>query len=281
MAYGRIRREEQRFFVQTREVLGIQSIRGSYSFNRVPLKHLGMHDVSGMVRGPQISQILIAGTVVTEDQFLAWTGNSGFNGYIVRSSTNTGENYSFTSGYLTNYNSRCSIGQIPQYSAEISVFGNIGRFLTSESTQVASNLADIVASATTPASLSIAGPGTIAINLDEFTSNRVLSYDLNLTIPRNASYCLGQRTPLDVQRIVPMEIDFRFTLDADTYVPRTMRNFPGTEVVQNLSLILRQYNSSYAIMSFSFNNMKLQEESYSSEINNNVNISLLYKGYAI
>lgn len=279
MAYQRIKREEQLLYLNNRQVLGVQSVRGNYGIPRSPLKHLGMGGISGIARGPQIGQFTIAGLVATEDQFLSWTGDSGFNAYVVRSATNTGENYSATSGFMTHYSSRCAVGQIPQYTVDVAVFGNLGRFLTSESTQVSSDLADIKNAVASPATLNVAGPGTITLSLNEFTTNRVMSYDLSIATPRSASYALGSRNPIQVTKIEPMEVQMRIAVEADTYVPRKMRDFPCTEVEQNLTLNIRNFNSSLNIMSFAFSGMKLEEESYSVEAEGNVAVNLMYRGY--
>lgn len=281
MSFGRLRRDEQVFFLNTQKILGIQSIRGGYSNNRVPLLHLGMVGVSGLARGPQISQFVLSALSITSDPFIHFSGNSGFNGSIVRSVSSTGQNFSFTSGFLTNYSLRASVGRIPEYTADIAVFGNIGKFITSESAQFASNLNTIAASSFTTPNIQISGPNSLNLTLDEFNTNRVLSFDLNLSIPRTAVYALGSRNTIDVQRLVPMEITFKALIEGDNYSPRKMRDFPGTDVVQTIGVQVRENNSDVPINTYTFPNMKLENENYSSEVDGNVSINLEYKGYIV
>ena len=121
----RITRESQRFFLGTGEVVGNQSVNFSYDSSFQPLQYLGAGSTKFSPAGPMVGSVSVSTLLISDDQLLQFTGNFGTNGFLLRSRTNTNENVSFVSGYLTSYTSRCSIGQIPEIGANFSVFGNI------------------------------------------------------------------------------------------------------------------------------------------------------------
>ena len=130
---ARRRREEQLFFVNGTQISGIQSLDANYSTNYAPLKFIGMNETQYIQRGPKTASITLNQSLIASDQFLKFTGSSGFNGYVFKSKSNTSDNFSFTSGYLTSYNSRCGIGNIPEVSIGVQVYGNIGELANTES----------------------------------------------------------------------------------------------------------------------------------------------------
>lgn len=284
MSFGRLRREDQRFFLNGQEVRGIQAIREGYGVNRVPLKHLGMVGVSGMPRGPQVGEISINSLVLGDDPWINFTGASGFNGYIVRSTSNTGENFSFTSGYLTSYSFRAGIGQIPQISIGITVFGNMGRFNEGESTTVSGHLSGVASGNFSIPVLRVAGPNTMELDLLEADSNRMTSCALDINVPRNAVYALGSRTPFEVATTFPIEIAIRAEIEPDPYIPRKMKNYPNVtssdDVIQDVTLTVKDYEKAdQIIFQRTFPGMQLEEENWSADADSNATVSLVFRKY--
>lgn len=177
-----ITREEQHFFINSTEIPGVQSIEASYELNSIPIKHIGMTGVQCIPIGPQQGVFNVNASLITDDQFIGLTGIHGVNGYVFKNITNTGENFGFTSGYLTSYASTCSIGQIPSIAAQFLVVGNIGKIESSEASSVVSNF-NLIRTATSILPLKIADPGSMTISISDFNTNRVQSYTLNINVP--------------------------------------------------------------------------------------------------
>lgn len=274
----RITRERQKVFIGTREVPGIISVQASYQNNYFPLKFLGSSIASGVPEGVQQGQVSINSLIITNDYFLSYTGTSGFNGYIVKVSGNPLDNISFSSGYLTSYTSRCSIGQIPETNVSISVLGNLGRLPTGYTPQILNDLQNL--DFTFPYQLKIASPNSINITMDEFNTNRVLSYDLQINVPRLPVYALGTEFPIAVNINWPLEVTLGFKIDVNDYVAKTFRDFPYSQTIKNISLSINDYSGNAVITSFGFNNMNLIGESFSFDSNsNNVIADLSYRCY--
>ncbi len=195
---SRIARESQRFFLNQREIPGVQSIQGQGDLNLVPVAHLGMTKLPVQPNNPRQGTFSLNAAVIDSDYFLPFTGQGGFNGYVLRSRTNTANNFSFASGYLTSYNSKCAIGQIPETSVSVAVYGNVGNLTIAENSTVSGDFGAIAAG-TTAYNLQVGSYGAMDISLNDFSTNRLLSYDLGINIARNPIYALGSPNPVDVQ----------------------------------------------------------------------------------
>jgi len=272
------KRENQRFFLNTKEVFGIQDIVLNYQQNLIPLKFIGMGEPVIVPNGPIQGQCNVETSVVNADDYLYLTGHTGFNGYLVKSRTENTENFAFVSGYLTNYNSSCSIGDIPTVGLSFVVFGNIGRLTASESAQVSTQLTQIN-NGSSSFDHAIAGPGSITLNLNDFTTNRVLSYDLNVNVNRNAIYPLGTRIPSAVEINYPIEVILGFDFAVNNYTPSNLYKSPLTPRVENVQLTLKNYKTNATLLSYNFQELFLISESYRASTEGHSIVSATYRAY--
>lgn len=273
-----ITREEQHFFINNTEIPGIQNVGMSYQTNSVPLRHIGMTGIQTIPAGPTIGQVRVNALLITNDQFVGLTGNHGINGYIFKTLTTTGDNFGFVSGYLTSYSNSCSIGQIPQIGAEFQVYGNIGKIDSTEAASVITNFNNIV-NHTSVLPLKIANPNSIDISLSDLNTNRVQSYSVTVNVPRQVNYILGQRYPESVETNYPIESLVNFTVDYNDYAAKNIFSFPLNEKKQNITITLKDLETSETISQFNFSGMELVGESYSTDINGSVNLTAQYQAY--
>ena len=272
------RRENQRFFVNSTEVFGIQSVQGTYDSNGTPLKFLGMGVPVVVPNGKQAGAFNVSTMIIDTDKFLQFTGNSAFNGYILKSRTDTTQNFSFSSGYLTSYQSRCSIGEIPSTQVNIAVLGNVGNFPPGEesSSQVSNDFTSIAAG-TSSLNPQIAGPGSISISLNDFTTNRVLSYDLAIDIGRHPYYPLGSRYPNAVEIDWPIGVTLGFQFAINNYAAMSLRQFPFNHKTADISVTLKSFDSNSTIVNYQFSGMYLAKESYSARTEGQTIVDATYK----
>lgn len=271
-------REEQHFFINSTEIPGVQSIEATSEINSVPLVYIGMTGISYIPVGPQQGQVSINALLISNDQFIDFTGKHGVNGYILKKQTNTGDNFGFTSGYLTSYSSTCSIGQIPQIGAQFLVVGNIGKIDSSEASSVITNFTSITG-ATSTLALKIADPGSMTISLSDFDTNRVQSYSLNINVPRQVNYILGDRYPNSVEINYPMQVSLDFTVDYNDYVTKSIRDFPFNDKIRNITLVHKNLEDSSTISTFAFTGMQLTSERYATDVNGSVTLTAKYQTF--
>jgi hypothetical protein len=122
---------------------------------------------------------------------------------------------------------------------------------------------------------------SIEINLDEFNTNRVNSFNLSLSRDRIASYCLGQSLPYEINSFDPMNINCSFEIEMDGYQFQKSKLYPtGFYRAQNLLLNVKDYTSGINIQSFNFNNLYLTSHDYNIDSDGTAKIQLSYVGQA-
>lgn len=274
----RYRRENQYVFLNSGQIPGIQSVGFENDFGSVPVNFIGLNYVNlapgqaqeGRIR---IDRLIIDGT----DHFKPFTGNSGFNLYILKDQHNPIDNYGFTSGYIVNYSTKCSLGQIPRTEVGVMSFGNLGRIPSGESVDTSGQFINIQTSSETK-DVKIPGPGSVSLTLNsDFTTNRLLAYDLNIGIDRKPVYALGSRYPISVQTNYPIDVNVNFTFDLASYSGYTIRDFPGNPKTGNLILNVNNFNDSSLIQDFRFSGMTLIYENYTTDIDGNTTINAKYR----
>ena len=86
---SRIRRDEQFVFINGVQIPSVQSVQGNYTNNAALVKFLGNSNQPIIQpRGPQIGDFSISTLVMGQDLFLQYTGNIGFNGYVIKNKSN-------------------------------------------------------------------------------------------------------------------------------------------------------------------------------------------------
>lgn len=275
-----IQRDMQHVFLGTTEIPGIQSVDLDYSNNASVIQYLGQKNIKYIPKGAPNGNVSINSLLITTDQFIGLTGNSGCNGYVFKQNSNTSDNFSFTSGYLTNYTINCALGQIPEINTAISVYSNMGRLTSAESSRVSADFS-VIPTAYSTLPLKIASPNMMTLSLGDFSTNSLQNFNLSINIPRLPIYILGQRDPSQIEINYPITINGSFTMDLNDYVARKMKNYPFNERVDNLSFTFNDLETQRPILSYSFNNLMLSAEQYRSNINSETQVTINYLGYLL
>lgn len=276
---SRERREDQHLFIGGREIYGIQQFSCDYSLGAIPIEFLGATNTVEMPDSAQTATISLNTLMIELDPLIQYTGNVSFNGYVVNAASDPGSNnFSFTNTYLNSYNVRCGVGQIPEISAELTSYGNAGFLPDSYSSQVDTDFAAISTYAS-GLNMQIASYGSIEVNLDDFTTNRLQSFQVNISTPRNPIYSLGSRTPYFVDQVYPIEVNASFSIDVNDYLAYRLNDYPTSPLTENLTLSFNEYSSGTNIISYAFNNMRFQGLRYSTDVNSNVSVEYRYRGF--
>ena len=181
---SRIRREGQRLTVNGTGINAIQSLSFGYQSTAQPITPLGLSQVVYAPSAPQTATINTNSLLVYDDFFINFTGEMPFSGQVDYKD----QNVKFTEAYLSSYSSSCSIGEIPSIGMQADIFGELGT----------GSFFDFGATTPHDEELKIAGYNSIDISLDEFSSNRVNSYSLDIGVPRAPIYAFNDRTPSEV-----------------------------------------------------------------------------------
>jgi hypothetical protein len=271
-----LNRDEQQVFINGSEVRGVQTVGFQYRVNSAPVRFIGMQQVREVPSSPQVGTVSISHLLISDDIFLQFTGEQAITGYILKGKNNATDNIGFNSGYLTNYRVSCAVGQIPEIEASIDVFGNVARIPREQDLSGF----DKISTGITPG-LKIAAPGSLTLNVDGFDTNRVQSFNIQITAPRNPIYILGDRNPKSIENGGPLEISCSFTISAKDFNPYALRSYPASPLQSNVQATFKDLTNDSGILTYSFPKLTLQSQSYSVDVDNHAEVNLVYNGYLL
>jgi hypothetical protein len=280
---GQVRRENQYLFLGTNNIIGIQSAEISPQLGISSLKYLGMgnNPFTPFPNSEQIGKIDLEAILINQDPFINLTGNILSNIYILRNPSDFTNNYSLLSGFLTNYTCKYQINQIPTISTSFSIANDMGNFTLSElnsSQQI--EMINISNGTYLTGDYNVSNAGSISLNIGEFQTNRVQSYEIIINCNKTPIYNMGNKYPTRVQLITPLDVTCSFTFEVGDYQFIDKKNFPKFLKNTNLNLQINSAWTNIPITSYSFNNLNLIDETYNSNINNNLTSTVTYKTFA-
>ena len=276
---SRIRRENQRLFFDGGEVHGVQSATLEWDNQLNLLRHVGMYNRPRAILpfGPGRSSFS-ASTYICEVNSISAFGTL-YNGVVVQNVSDTSNNYGFVSGMLSSYTTRCSVGTIPQSDYEFEIFGQAGLISTADSPHIASQFA-LINAASNNFSPIITGPGTLSINLNDFTTNRLQSIQITQTAKNTPQYIVGQRMPIRIDTDGTQQFNVSLTFEPDTYIPKKLWDFPCDSSYQSIIMNIYHYiNPTSSMYLFSSSFMRLNSESYNISVDSNLQTVLNFKGW--
>lgn len=282
MSFSVINKDNQKFFLGPNQVFGVQSIEASYQNNTELLEFIGSNKFVSIPVGTQVGKLDITSLVANSDPFIKCISNSGFNGFILKNSNDINDNYSFYSGYLTNYTSSCSVGEMPQTSVTFVILGDLGRIPTGDFPIEAFNDLSYIKNNPNQGFINkIASPSNVEITLDEFQTSLVNSYSLQINIPRKDYYIMGNRFPYETFIDFPMEVLVSFEILAEnsyTLSQGNLRGYPCKQKLKTFEIKLKESSTDLVISSFSFSGAELVSESYSVNTDNSL---VIHAGYRV
>ena len=107
------------------------------------------------------------------------------------------------------------------------------------------------------------------INLDEFKTNRVSSFSVEVATPRVPVYAVGLDTPTGVIAGTPIEVNVNFQLEVDDYEIKNMRFVRNETVFRNTTITLKKNNSDTTLLTYSFDNMLVTSEGFQGDVGSN------------
>ena len=275
---GRIRREAEKITINGSGIQGVQSIDAQYESVARPLDNLGITEIQyapqgGQTASLQLNTLLIntlpsGGSDYTSlDLMQSFTGDIPFSGVIDYGT----ETIYFSQGYLETYSVSCAIGEIPQTSTTSTIYGDFGT----------GSFPSWAQTSETPTSLNIPSYSSMEVNLDEFTTNRMTSFSVDIATPRVPIYTLNADKPNKVIAGTPIEVNVNFSLDVDDYKVKNMRLVPDETIFKNATITLKKNNSDTTLLSYSFDNMLLTSESFQAGVGSNATANFNLRSFIL
>lgn len=305
----KVEKDNQYVYLNSLRLKGVQNVSASYQKNISLIDYFGNNEIVQAPNGEPNAQCTINSLYLTSDLFISYTGDIGSNLYLLRSQIDQDYDFSFSSGYMVSYSQQCGIGEIPSISTNWQIYGNIGtlsryrEYITNESgsyiltengnyllldsdilsenesQEYYSSLNSILTGNESELADNIVGYNSIGLSIDDFSTNRVSQYSFTIQSQRNPKYELGKIRPRHVLPVRPIQIDINFDFEIDRYELDSMRQDPCNPTAKNITITAKNYKTKNTILSYSFTDMKLIGESYSSNTESYVTVSATYRTF--
>lgn len=289
---------ENIFYLDGQAISGVISVDGSYSINYAPINTVGLGYNKQVIADVPTAEFNINKYLLYNEPLLNYTGQKNdlkapsFAGSINYNNRSIG----FQSGYLNSFGLSCAVGEVPQTSANIQVFGDIGSGYSASGTRQTRYM-------------TVPQVKDISISCSGSTTNRVTSFDYSINCPKKPIYILQSANnyiPYEVLSDLPIEIGISFNLEVDDYAARKVYEQLNNDTdssfsllikgvvfqdevlavspTQNLSvglgdLLVARSSVGVTLFSQSFNNFKLVAQEFSSTADDILSVKLNYKGY--
>lgn len=273
--------EKQVVFLGSQRIIGVESMDMSARFGLSPITYagIGVDTVNYAPRQEQFSSVSISNFLINQDYFYSLTtGNSLINMYVVRDRADLDTTYSLVSGYFNSFGIEYSIGNVPKINSSVTFIrdagiintGNLPAACISELQTISTSNYEVTGS------LLIPYGNSITLNLAEFSTNRVQSFSISAKANKIPVYNAGNRFPKSVELIYPIDIQLDFSFDVGDYEARQLRQASINGTIKDITVSVGDYSTNQSICNYSFNNLTLVSENYSTSTSNNVLVSQTY-----
>ena len=279
---------EQKVIVNGYQLLGVQSIDGNYGISEKPVRVAGVGFIDATIDSPLQGNFSINRKMVSTDPLLS-TNSLGqytldeqeIDGVILYDNDTKG--FGFTKGRISRYSVNCSVGEIPDIQVDITVYGSLGK--------------DVAASATTKTHPPIRYPdqSSMRVTVSDFTIDAISDFSYSRAINTQPIYALPKGNvddwnagtagtknldPIQIDTQYPIETDINFTIIADSYEIREIKDRIQAAPKSDVSIEIFDAQAPTEIINrFIGKNVRLISESVNSSTEQEMSISLTYKGY--
>ena len=278
---------EQKVIVNGYQLLGVQSIDGNYGISEKPIRVAGLGFIDATIDSPLQGNFSINRKMVSTDPLLS-TNSLGqytldeqeIDGVILYDNDTKG--FGFTKGRISRYSVNCSVGEIPDVQVDITVYGSLGK--------------DVAASTATKTHPPLRYPdqSSMRVTVSDFTIDAISDFSYsraintqpvyglpkgNLSDWNNAQAGTKNLDPIQIDTQYPIETDINFTIIADDYEIREIKDRIQAAPKSDVSIEILDSVDSSIINSFTGKNVRLIGESVNSSTEEEMSISLTYKGY--
>ena len=261
--YGRIIHPDQKLIINGQELSGVTSFNGDLD---IPYENVDMlgNNFGATVQGELSRNINFSRFLINKDPLKSLTGDAPCNGFV----NYKNQSFGFQSGYLVNYNASCSVGDIANIDTEFIVYGNIGGNITTPITPSVNS-----------DKIYVANFGNIFVSANQGNTNRITSFEYNVSCERIPIFVLGSFDPAEVFLKKPITIDFNLTLEVDDYESPDVQTLLCSPDIQNITIELKNCDNSQIIESFYAPNARLISTNYNGTVENSTTMELTFRSF--
>jgi hypothetical protein len=279
---------EQSVIINGYALSGVQQVAGSYGISEKPIKVAGVGFIDALINSPLEGSFSLSRSMVSSDPLLELNSQGKykydeeeFEGAILYENQTKG--FGFTKGRVTRYSVACSIGDIPEIETEFTVYGNLGSGVS------------VQAPTKTHPPIKYPDQSSMRVIVSDFSIDAITDFSFSRSLNLQSLYAIPKGTPEDwnngtvsssnlspvqIDTQYPIETDINFTMIADEYEIREIKDRIQSAPKSSVIIEIRDaLNPDDIINSFTGQSMRLISENITSSTEQEMSISLTYKGY--
>jgi len=258
--------ENQNFYLNNFIISGVQDLSISYSNNINPSLFIDDNSKNYFVSQPVIANLDLNYILSTNDRFINYTGSDSFFGKL-----EYGNRYfTFSSGYLTSYSLSYRLGEYPKVNIQSLILGELGNAsgIFNYQPKILNNF-------------EIADNCYVDLNLNEVNFNRLESFGLNIDIPRESIYTIGNYLPDSVIIKYPININLNFEFSMSEYNQEKITNIFTGITSSNLSLSFKKYRSNQTLLNLNLSDLIKSQTRLSYTISDDAKLTMNLNTYIL
>lgn len=279
---------EQKVIINGYALSGVQSVDGSYGITEKPVRVAGVGFIDALIDAPLQGNFSINRVMVSRDPLLELNSIDKFkfdedeiSGAILYDDDTKG--FGFNKARINRYSISCSVGQLPQVQTDFTVYGELGSGVYEND------------SPKEHPPIQFTDQANIKVKVSDFSIDAITDFSYTRTLNLNPVYAIPKGdssdweadtgpssknlSPVQVDTQYPIETDINFTMIADEYEIREIKDRIQAAPKSNVEIEIKDAQTDEIINSLTGNNVRLIGESINSSIDGEISISLTYKGY--
>ena len=279
---------QQKVVINGIALSGVQDVNGSYGISEKPIRVAGVGFVDALVNAPLEGNFTISRKMVSRDPLIEFDSlgkytydENEISGAILYENDTKG--FGFTKGRVTRYSVNCSVGEIPDIQTDITVYGDLGSGVMTQSETI------------NHPPIQYPDQSSISINVSDFQLDAITDFSYSRSLNLEAVYAIPKGTssdwdnnteitnknldPVQIDTQYPIETDINFTMIVNNYQIKEMKDKIQSAPKSNVSIQIKDAETDDIINAFTGQNVRLISESISSSTEDEMAISLTYKGY--
>ena len=121
----------------------------------------------------------------------------------------------------------------------------------------------------------------VDLNLTEADNNRLDSFNINIDIPREGVYNIGDYLPTNVIIKYPISISLSFSFSTSNYTQQKITNILTGISQKGLSLSFRKYNTNQSLLSFNLSNLITNQTQLNYSVSDDSKLNLNLQTYIL
>ena len=279
---------EQEFVFDGYILSGVQSVDASYGISEKKINVAGVGFIDAIIDQPLEGNFSISRQMVSADPVLELDSagkykmdENSVSGAIFYEN----KGFGFSNGRVNRYSVSCSVGDIPSIETDITIYGDLGKDIASD---LKNNIKD-------HPPIKFTDQAGIKLSVSDFQIDPVSDFSYSRSINIVPAYALPQGgeaewaagsepvrknlEPVQMDTQYPIETDINFTMIAEEYEIRQIRDRIQSAPKSDVKIELHDARDGTIINAFTGKNVRLISESINSSVEGELSITLTYKGY--